>query len=457
MANLTPLKKVLRNLSLATTGLTAVVLALASMDALSFLGPLQGPAIMAMTLSWVAYGGLRALTSDKAPKRTIVTAEGPGEELVQKATLASFAAQEGYVSGDKAESSFQLGEREFADYQYGSAARRYEASVAMRASLPAYLNWGAAMINTSQFVQAEEVLHIALQLAERLDRREFRAACLANLAVIHNRRGRLAEARKASEEAIDLFKMSGDARGQADVTLTLGNTLAHQGDRKAARKTYEAAMKRHQMVRSDMGRANARGNLGNLCLQNGDLDEALTHHRAALAIHEQTANPVGRANALSNIGNVRFREQKFEEAQRSYAAALEIYRQIEVPLGEASSLGNLGNVLFRQGDHDGALDMYERGLAIHTQIGNALGRATALTNLGSLLSRMKRRDEALEALYAARRVYEEAGVKSHGVDAVTDLITRLNGDARAPASDESETQDTTDGKAPEGSHPEANV
>jgi Tfp pilus assembly protein PilF len=73
--------------------------------------------------------------------------------------------------------------------------------------------------------------------------------------------------------------------------LTLGNILAHQGEREAAQKACEAAMKRHQLVHSDMGRA----------------------------------------NALSNIGNVRFREQKFDDAHKAYTAALEIYRQIEVP------------------------------------------------------------------------------------------------------------------------------
>jgi tetratricopeptide (TPR) repeat protein len=419
------LRPLLRNISLATTGMTAALFALASVDALSFLGPLQGPALMAMSVAWLAYGAVRSLAGSKAPRRTISSAEGPGEELVQKATLASFAAQPGHTAGDDAEKAFLAAEKDFAGHQYAAAAARYERSVQARPTLPAHLNWGAALINASRFADAEEVLHIGLPLAERLASREFRAAFLANLAVVHSRRGRLEGARSACEQAIDLFRMAGDSRGQADVTLTLGNILAYAGDHRAARKTFEAAMKRHQMVDSDIGRANALGNLGNLCLSQGQLEEAMQHHRAALAIHEQSGNPVGRANALSNIGNVRFREQKLDEAKRSYSAALEIYRQIEVPLGEASSLGNLGNVLFRQGEHDKALDMYERGLSIHTEIDNPYGRATALTNLGSLLSRMGRRDEALEALHEARKVHEQVGLRSHGTEAVTELIERL--------------------------------
>lgn len=427
MDNRNPLRKILRNLSLATTGMTAAILALASVDALSFLGPAQGPALMTMSFCWVAYGAVRSFSGMKPPGRVIVTAEGPGEELVQKAASSTFATQEGYVAGDKAETAFLSGEHDYAAYQYGSAARRYEQSIEARTSLPSYLNWGAALINTSQFADAEDVLHIALQMAERLDRREFRAACLANLAVVHSRRGRLAGAQQVCEQAIDLFRMAGDSRGTADVTLTLGNILAHEGEGDAARKAYKAAMKRHESVGSDIGRANARGNLGNLSLQRGDLEDALAHHRAALAIHEQTGNPVGRANALSNLGNVRFREQKFDDARRSYTAALDIFRQIEVPLGEATALGNLGNVMFRQGEHDEALDMYERGLSIHTEIGNPYGRAAALTNLGSLLSRLRRRDEALEALTEARKVYEEVGVHSHNAKAVVELIERLEG------------------------------
>ena len=60
MANLNPLRKILRNLSLATTGMTAAILALASVDALSFLGPAQGPALMTMSFCWVAYGAVRS-------------------------------------------------------------------------------------------------------------------------------------------------------------------------------------------------------------------------------------------------------------------------------------------------------------------------------------------------------------------------------------------------------------
>jgi len=103
--------------------------------------------------------------------------------------------------------------------------------------------------------------------------------------------------------------------------------------------------------------------------------------------------------------------------------------------------------------------MYERGLSIHTQIGNPHGRATALTNLGSLLSRMKRRDEALEVLYAARKFFDELGVRSHGSDAVTDLIKRLGGEARARASeevapnDDASNEDVPDEDAPNDDGP----
>lgn len=365
----------MRNLSLATTGMTVAVMALASVDALSFLGPLQGPALMTMSFCWVAYGAVRSMSGVK-PKVQSSPSKVPVRSWCRRHLIPPSPTRMGMSPVTRRRPVFLRGNR------------------------------------TSQPIS------------------------MPNLAVVHSRRGRLASAQQVCEQAVDLFRMSGDSRGQADVMLTLGNIQTHQGELDKARKTYEAAMKCHQMVGSDMGRANARGNLGNLCLQTGDLEQALSYHRAALAIHEQTGNPVGRANALSNIGNVRLREQKFDEAQRSYKAALEI---------------------FRQGEHAKALDMYERGLSIHTQIGNPHGRATALTNLGSLLSRMKRRDEALEALDEARKLYLELGVRSHGAKAVEELIERLGGSRAQKVKDakeavaQADAEDADTGSADAGS------
>ncbi|MBT3342699.1 MAG: tetratricopeptide repeat protein [Gemmatimonadetes bacterium] len=431
-------RRALRNLSLAMTVLAVVITLISGPDGLDVLSPLRTPLMLASMVGWVAYFGVRSVLSARSqgrgPRETR-TVEGPAEELVQKATALSITLQPDHEPGGTAEGLYEEAERLYDSHQYPAAAEKYGAAAEARASLPAYLNWGAALINCSDFSQAEEVTSLGLQMATRMKRKDFRAACLANLAVARNRLGRIDSAEKTCEEALELFRMVGDSHGQADVTLTLGNVHAHRGEYEKAESAYKSALQRFQAVGNDVGQANSRGNMGNLAMHQEQLPQALAHHRAALKLHEQVANPLGRANALANIGNVRFRMGRPKEARQSYDAALEIYRQIEVPLGEASVLGNLGNVLFKSGEHDEALQTYERTIEIHRHIGNVLGHANTLTNLGSLLMRMERRAEALEALHEARRLFESAQAKTRGATAAAALIERLEGADKANGDD----------------------
>ncbi|MEE2658177.1 MAG: tetratricopeptide repeat protein [Candidatus Latescibacterota bacterium] len=447
MLQIPGLQKLLRNLSLASTGVTVVVMTLISLESLNFLKVLQVPLVLSTGLCWVAYTAVRSMAGEKTGGRLLTTVEGPGEELVQKAIQTSFQKFDDYTPGEEAEQLFLEGEQLYETYHFPKAAEKYEASVDVRTTLPALINLSAALINTSDFKHAEEVIELGLLQAERLGKRDYRAACLANLGVVRHRLGRPGPAREACESALDLFRMGGDGRGQADVTLTMGNIHVHYGEEEEARAAYLSALQRYDATGHTIGRANARGNLGNLSMRQGDLEGALKNHRAALALHEEVGNPVGRANALSNIGNVRFRREDFEDAKKAYNAALELYRQMGVPLGEASVLGNVGNILFRQGKHDEALETYQSTLAIHIRIGNAIGRANTLTNMGSLLSRMGDRQAALQALHEARKIYAEMNARTAGSEAVLELIARVAGHREIPDRHDEDVAEDAPGSA----------
>ncbi|MFC1526462.1 tetratricopeptide repeat protein, partial [Candidatus Latescibacterota bacterium] len=399
MADLTStLRTLTRNLALAATVAAMVLGGLSQVEILVFLEQAMVPVMLAAGGFWALYFMIRGFSGTKKEVRQITSSEGPGEELAQKATVGSFKLQEEYKKGSKAEAAFLRGEQEYGSFHYGEAAGHYQASVDKTATLPGYLNLGAALMNSSEFSQAEEILKLGEGLAGRKHRRDFQAAFQAGLGIVCMRVGRLDHAKEACESALSLFRSVGDGRGQADVTLTVGNLHAKRGAWDDAEKAFRSALKRYEISGSgsDLGRANACGNLGNMYMHAGKLKEALREHRRALGIHEGIGNPLGRANALSNIGNIRFRMEQVDEALKVYGQALELYRQIGVGLGEASALMNIGNVQFRQGKHAEALDKYERTLEIHTHIGNALGRANTMTNMASLLSRMERHDEALE-------------------------------------------------------------
>jgi len=317
-----PLRSLTRNLGMATTGITVLITGLATLEIFVFLEPARLPLFVLTAVAWGGYYMVTTLINPLKSGKLIISAEGPGEEIVQKATYFSFQQQEEFAEGSKADEAFVRAEQAYLGYQYSRAATHYQESLAAKASVPAYVNAAISLLNSSLFEQAEELLGMGLALAERLELRPFQAACHANIGIIHARTGRSDSAVEACEQASGLFRQLGDGRGRADVQLTLGNIQANRGDWEAARRSFESALKRYEIAQSELGRANGQGNLGNMCMFQGELEEALRYHRKALEIHEQIGNPLGRANALSNIGTVRFRMTEFGEADTAYTRPL---------------------------------------------------------------------------------------------------------------------------------------
>ena len=96
--------------------------------------------------------------------------------------------------GGELDEAFHRGERAYAACNFAEAIEHYQASLDIEATLAAYLNLGNALMNSSSFDEAEEVLGIGLQMAERSGNRDFLGAFNANLSIGHLHRGRLDEA-----------------------------------------------------------------------------------------------------------------------------------------------------------------------------------------------------------------------------------------------------------------------
>ena len=416
----------LRKLAVAATVFSLIGCGLAQVEILVFLRPMQVPMLVISGCIWAAYSFACVIT-DPHRNRIITSAEGPGGELVQKATLSAMkSTTSGKADLEEAEKYFVRGERAFAAFRYIDGFKSFEAAAAAYPSTAAHLNCAAALMNLSDFTKAEQILYVGLQMADLEHRRDLQGAFWANLAIVHNRLGKLEAAMKDCEQAVSLFQTVSDSRGTADVMLTIGNIHANQGNLDDAERAFRNAKKRHELVSSEIGQANALGNIGNMLMQRDDSLGALDCHQKALLIQGKIGNPLGKANALSNIGNVYLRSENFDEALKAHKTGLALYKKISAHLGEATALGNIGNVQFKQGHLKTAFESYSSALEVHGQIGNVLGRANTMTNLGSLLIRMGRREEALRMLLSAQRLYEATGVQTKGTEAVTELLVRLD-------------------------------
>ncbi len=414
-----------RNLAWAGLALALLCWGLGVVEILRFLHAIPELALTGAGICLALYALLRVWEEARPKARVLCSAQGPGGELLQKATLHAFREQQNYRAGQDEETFFLRGEQSFGDCRFADATKYYQQSLDIRSSLPVCLNLSAALINAAHFDQAGETLQLGLQQARRQQRRDYEAAFHANLGVLGLHRGKLEPGRQATEEALDLFTKLKDTRGEADALLVLGSIHARRGEWEEAARLYRAVLKTYEKIDHPLGRANVLADLGNARLHQEEYDEALLHYRAALTLHEGQGNTLGKANALTNIGVAHFRRGQLEEARHTYEAALDLHRQAGALAGEAGAQANIGTVFFREGKLEEALNCFQAALKIHQETGDALGRASALTNIGSLFARQRRFQEALDSLEQARILYREAGGRGRGLEAVEKLVARL--------------------------------
>lgn len=423
-----------RNLAWAGLGLAVLCWGLGTVQILRFLLAVPELALAGAGICCALYALLRVWEEARPRARVLCSAQGPGGELVQKATLHAFREQQSYRAGQEEETHFLRGEQSFGDCRFADAAKHYQQSLELRPALPVCLNLSAALINAAQLGQAGEMLQLGLAQARRQERGDYEAAFQGNLGVLGLHQGKLEAGRQAGEEALDLYAKLKDARGEADALLVLGSIHARRGEWEEAARLYRAVLKTYERIDHPLGRANVLADLGNARLHQEEYDEALKHYRAALTLHEGQGNTLGQAIALTNIGVAHFRGGRLDEALRTYEAALKIHHQIGALAGEAGAQTNIGTVLFRQGKLEDALSYFQAALKTHQETGDLLGRANTLTNIGSLFARQRHFPEAVESLEQARNLYLEAGARGRGLEAVEKLIARLRRKlSRSPA------------------------
>ena len=168
-----------------------------------------------------------------------------------------------------------------------------------------------------------------------------------NLSVILIEEGRMDEALRHSEQALQLKSDDPDIYG------SLGTALWQSG------KIPEAIQRYEQALRSTPNSAGAHINLGNALLTSGQMPEAIRHFEQALRIQPDSAM------AHNNLGIALMQIGRVQEAIGHYVQAI----RIEPDYAEAHA--DLGNALFQLGKVPEAITEYERALQLKPKDANA--------------------------------------------------------------------------------------
>lgn len=230
-------------------------------------------------------------------------------------------------------------------------------------------NLAIVRMELEELDSAEEMVRVALDINDRLERRRGLAISRCVLAAIHTLQGKL-------EEAEDLLQTVLVAHDVADVI----QSVAHHG-------------------------------LATIMEQRGRVDEADSLYTKSLEIAERAQWLEGVAFALIGLASVALRRNTPGEALEIYEKCLEIGKTMRSSKIVAIAQDGIGDVHYNRKDFSSAEAAYRAALPLERNLGRTT-RVARICGLLGILAGMRGDDNrALELLSESQRLFETLGMK----------------------------------------------
>ncbi len=172
--------------------------------------------------------------------------------------------------------------------------------------------------------------------------------------LVHYQRGDLHAARDAIQEALRVYRESGDVQRVANVLCHLGNVHGDLGDRAEAIRLYQQVLEHAERFDDPKNAAQARYSLAWIHLLHGAYDRATEHVDAATALLAQQGYQLLAHQAQLIRATVLARRGALAEARTAVAEAVAMLAGDDQPYNVALQTMTAGEVSLRSGDPSAA-------------------------------------------------------------------------------------------------------
>jgi len=258
----------------------------------------------------------------------------------------------------------------------------------------------------------EEARHLygeSLGIKKRLGHQGGTANTLHQLAMLAQDAGEIEEARRLYGESLEINKKLGNQSGIANTLHQLAMLAQAAGELKEARRLYDESLEINKKLGEQNGIAYTLGQLGNLAFDQGDHVEARQFYEGCLEISKKLGDQISIANTLHQLAMLAQAAGELKEARRLYDESLEIEKRLGNQSGIASTLHQLGRLAQAVGELEEARRLYRESLEIKKRLGEQSGIAITLANLGSLAEKEEDRNEAARLYREALEIFEKLG------------------------------------------------
>jgi len=256
---------------------------------------------------------------------------------------------------------------------------------------------------------ALEPLQHALERATAVGSADGRGRALNGLGFAYQRMNRADEARQSYEQALALYRASGQKAGIAQSLANLAQVRAFQGDLDGAESAGEEALALRREIGDRSGIGDSLLNLGNFWANRGEAGKAIDYYKESLQIQRDVGNDVYAALCLNNIGSAYYDLGQYSDALTYYEQALAQRQERGGPADLGESLHNIGETELLLGRYDEALDYLLRAIEQWRAIGNDWGIAAESYDIGIIRGFQGSLGAALEAEREALDIFERLG------------------------------------------------
>ncbi|MBB1033633.1 tetratricopeptide repeat protein [Dietzia sp. CQ4] len=274
-----------------------------------------------------------------------------------------------------------------------------------------------ALTEFAQFMRRTGRLDQALKLNRQLlddpillarddaDAVAYRTNSLANMGVIHRKRGELNKSRALLHEAVETARSSNKPvdRHLCYALDNYGFTLMRLNDVDLARSAFEEALDRRQQFGSPIDLSQSAINLGRSQMNLGDYAAAEGKFVEAIRLIGGSSHDELLANALSALVESRLRQDKTEEVRSNAEQALEINMKVQNSDGASIGHALLARVLLSEGDHSEAEKHARASQELSRESNSAAGLGTSFWLLAEIAFARGEVSRAIEFLQEAER------------------------------------------------------
>jgi signal transduction histidine kinase len=252
---------------------------------------------------------------------------------------------------------------------------------------------------------------------ERFDNTGYqkgKATLLLMLSGIYNEEMQVNAARKAIEEALNIFTRINDKTGVARSQLNLGQLEGVQGNYDIAISYFLKALKHFETTRDTPALINTYVKLGVANDFTGNFDKALEYYHKGLRLASASKMTANTIFLYNNIGTTHARMEQLDTAKKYFEKALEYSNIKGFERARVSPLMNIGIIYREKGDLKKAIEYHKQALALAEELGMREDYAQAMYNLG--VAQVDINPENTESFFKSLEIAREIGDKRLQLD-----------------------------------------